>query len=86
MSEMLEKVARAIWELGAADDISKSGATDYAVAVVKAMREITPEMCIAGHIALENHLGVMHHRATLVPAVWRAACDSILSTQPQEEK
>lgn len=80
MSEMLEKVADAIWELGAADDIGKSDAANYATAVVEAMRDASSEMCIAGHIALEAHLGVVHHRSTLIPAVWRAMIDSILST------
>lgn len=56
MSEMVERVARAIWEIGASDDISECDAAMYASAAIEAMREPTQEMVDA---AIANADGVI---------------------------
>lgn len=48
MSEMVGRVAQAIWELGAANDISRGDAELLARVAIDAMRHPTVSMAVAG--------------------------------------
>ena len=95
MSEMLEKVAREMREKYNADFLSggdlvpfeESKARDAwmacAIAAVRALREPSDEMMAEAYRQITIYIEADNR--DLYDA-WRSAIDSILSTQPQEER
>lgn len=100
-TEMVERVAKAMWaqrvkragswgvELEGWGDGSvplSNGIMDEAIAAMKAMREMTVEMQVAIHNALEQHTGTMFHDPQITAVAWHAGIDAALPTPSERNE
>jgi len=87
MSEdMVERVARALAdEARFMYERDPERWTGAAIAAIKAMREMTVEMQVAIHNALEQHTGTMFHDPQITAVAWHAGTDAALTEKDKDD-